>query len=872
MIKTASVAAKYRCWRSFCIREPQHPSPNALVLPYERFQPHHRGEPQADERPTVLLLFTRTAPLVGAAIVLCSAVGSAMGQVVIDRARDDVPAIARVLPVALAPGQRAQVEIAGERLEGLHAILAPAGVGLVRVISVEAKAARLELEVASDAAPGEFAFHVLAAAGLSNPRLLRVSPGPQQLETEENNMREQANALQVPGGMSGTLTAEDRDWFRFEAAARQQIVFEAAAPRIGSPLSPVITLFDEAGRELARSLVRSSGLTPDARLVYRFEQAGAYYVRLHDLAYQGAEHAVYHLRAGDVPYATAMFPLGGRRGTRVELMLSGGSLAEPLVHAFDLPADAAWVRRRFNLPHGGAWLAAPAWFAAGDLPELAAIEPNNLPGEAQRIEPPIVVNGRLERPGDRDTFVFRATAGSRLLLRLTAQQLGSPLDGVLTLFDPQGNELAVIDDRDPLPREGPVVRLLQPLPQVDDPQFDFTVPSDGDYTLTVEDRNLSGGAAYAYRLQVAPPPVDFELLVQPTVGQPVPGQPQQQQPAQQVLTAYDGAGTGALTLDRGGSGSLSVRAIRDGYAGAIALTVVDLPSGVEAAPALIPAGQNDAVVNLVADFDAPSTARFCRVLGHAVEAPQPLVREAVHPVFFSVLPVNGATAQELGVVAVGVSQRGAELAVRGRAEGLAPQGGMLRLAIEVRRREGLAGDVRVELLYPPAGLATTDLTLPADQQHTQLELPVQLDAAAGRHTILLQATLAVEGREQPILAVYPVPFEIVPAVTLELAGQQLDLPVGAQASLLVHVRRAGTERGPVELEVGPLPRGVRVVQTTIPAELDEFPLVLEAGADAQASAIRRIVQVKARAILGGQTLELPTQRFALKVVRGGQVP
>jgi hypothetical protein len=117
--------------------------------------------------------------------------------------------------------------------------------------------------------------------------------------------------------------------------------------------------------------------------------------------------------------------------------------------------------------------------------------------------------------------------------------------------------------------------------------------------------------------------------------------------------------------------------------------------------------------------------------------------------------------------------------------------------------------------------------------------------------------------------VYPVPFEIVPAVTLELAAQQLDLPVGQQASLLVQVQRAGGERVPIELEVGPLPRGVRAVQTTIPAESDAFPLVLEASDEAPASAIRRIVQVKGRVVLGGQTLELPTLRFALKLVRGG---
>lgn len=827
------------------------------------------GDPQAGAACSAFLSGRWLVPCLAAWLLACSAWRSACAQVVIDRARDDVPVLARVLPVALAPGSRTVVEVVGERLDGLHAILAPAGVSLVRVHAVDAKTARLELEAAPDAPWGEFAFHVLATAGLSNPRLMRIAPWQQQVESEENNGRQKANVIPIPCGVSGVLTAEDRDWFSFAASAGQQIVFDVAARRIGSALLPVITLVDEAGRELAHSLVRARGVAPDARLVYRFERSGTYYLRLQDLSYQGAEFAAYHLMAGEVPYAEAMFPLGGRRGTRVELVFSGGSLTKPLVHAFDLPGDAPWLRRRFDLPYGDAWLSAPAWFAAGDLPELAAVEPEAA-GEAQRIAPPAVINGRLERPGDRDAFVFRASAGNRLLLRLTAQRLGSPVDGVLSLFDSEGNELALIDDRDPVPRDGPVVRLAQPVAQVDDPQFDFMVPNDGDYTLTVEDRNLCGGEAYVYRLELAPPPADFELLVQPTVAQPVPGrQPAQPQPAQRVLTAYEGSGTGSLTLDRGGSGALLVRAVRDGYAGAIAVNVVDLPTGVEATPATIPAGESDAVVNLVADFDAPSTARFCRVLGRAIEAPQPFERAAVHPTFFSVLPVNGAAVRELETVAVGVSQRGAELAVRGRAEGQAVQGGTLRLAIEVRRREGLTGDVRMELLYPPAGLAPTSLVVPAGQEHAQIELPVMLNAAAGRYTLLLQGTLVIEGREQPIVAVYPVPFEIVPAVALELAARQLDLPVGAQASLPIHVRRASGERVPIDLEIGPLPRGVRVLQTSIPAEADDFSIVLEANGEAQASAIRRIVQVKARVVLGGQTLELPTLRFALKLVRGG---
>ena len=64
-----------------------------------------------------------------------------------------------------------------------------------------------------------------------------------------------------------------------------------------------------------------------------------------------------------------------------------------------------------------------------------------------------------------------------------------------------------------------------------------------------------------------------------------------------------------------------------------------------------------------------------------------------------------------------------------------------------------------------------------------------------------------------------------------------------------------------------LPRGVTVGPKTIPADAKTFALEIKAAADAAASPIRRIVQLRPKTKLGNQTLELPTLRFALKVTR-----
>ncbi|HVC96567.1 MAG TPA: hypothetical protein VND64_22975 [Pirellulales bacterium] len=130
-------------------------------------------------------------------------------------------------------------------------------------------------------------------------------------------------------------------------------------------------------------------------------------------------------------------------------------------------------------------------------------------------------------------------------------------------------------------------------PPIDDVLAEFIAPAEGDYWVAIEDRFGFGGPAYGYRLDLAPARPDFELLVQPgTASAPAnPNAAQQQRQNQQVLAEFAGVGTGSLSLDRGGNGSLVVRAFRSGYDGPIALTVEDLPPGVQAAPALIAAGQ-----------------------------------------------------------------------------------------------------------------------------------------------------------------------------------------------------------------------------------------------------------------------------------------
>ena len=56
-------------------------------------------------------------------------------------------------------------------------------------------------------------------------------------------------------------------------------------------------------------------------------------------------------------------------------------------------------------------------FALDTLPECLEQEPNDSPAAAQRVSLPVIVNGRIDRPGDWDVFSFEGHAGQEIVGR-----------------------------------------------------------------------------------------------------------------------------------------------------------------------------------------------------------------------------------------------------------------------------------------------------------------------------------------------------------------------------------------------------------------------------------------------------------------------
>ena len=86
-------------------------------------------------------------------------------------------------------------------------------------------------------------------------------------------------------------------------------------------------------------------------------------------------------------------------------------------------------------------------FAVDTLPECLEKEPNDPPADGPaRSTLPVIVNGRIDRPGDGDVFRFEGQAGEEIVAEVYARRLDSPLDSVLKLTDAAGRQLAFNDD------------------------------------------------------------------------------------------------------------------------------------------------------------------------------------------------------------------------------------------------------------------------------------------------------------------------------------------------------------------------------------------------------------------------------------------
>jgi WD40 repeat protein len=279
------------------------------------------------------------------------------------------------------------------------------------------------------------------------PLLAAVDSIPEQTESEPNDTPAQANLLKkLPVIVKGSLGAPgDADYFSFDAAAGQTLVFDVEARRNGSPAQTRLALFDSAGKLLRDQ----SEFDPasDPLLAYTFTKLGRYLLRLDDRTLAGGPKNTYRLTIGELPYVVACYPLSIAGHTATDVELIGFNLpanAKARVPSASpgettVPLDAKLFRSR-----------GPLKVLVSDLPEQLTGgpkgEPDDVPARASPMSAPGSANGRIRHrpPGaapDAGYFRFESKAGQRWIIETEAARRGSPIDTRIDVLTADGRPI-----------------------------------------------------------------------------------------------------------------------------------------------------------------------------------------------------------------------------------------------------------------------------------------------------------------------------------------------------------------------------------------------------------------------------------------------
>jgi hypothetical protein len=624
-----------------------------------------------------------------------------------------------------------------------------------------AETVTVRIKLASDAEPTDREIRLGTPQGLSNPLAFWVGqlpefrepaevdrneprPGlePRRAPTPPSPSTESVMRITLPAVVNGQILPGDVDRYRFAARRGQSLVVIAQAREL-IPYLPdavpgwfqaTLAVFDAQGHELAYA--DDYRFHPDPVLHYVIPKDGDYLVEIKDAVYRGREDFVYRVALGELPFATSIFPLGGPADVPTRVEIRGWNL--PLTDLVQKPEPNTPGIHPLPLPPGQRPLNRLA-FAVGTLPEILEREPNDRLGGAQRIAPPVIVNGRIDPPGDTDIFRFEGRAGDELVAEVQARRLDSPLDSVLRLSDSSGRQLALNDDHvdkgDGLTTHHADARLA------------LKLPADGAYELHLGDTQHKGGPDYAYRLRLSPPRSDFELRIVPS----------------------------SISLRAGATVPLTIYALRkDGCTNEIRLTLTNAPPGFKLQSARVPANQDQVRLTLTAPTTPTSELTQIGIEGRATIQGQEITRAAVpaEDVMQGFIYRHLVPAKELLVAVTGQGRARAPLEILSDAPVRIPVGGTAE--VQVRGPRGALLDrLQLELDAPPPGVAIRRVS------PQQGGLVIVLAAEAAKAQLGLEGNLIVNAhQERPagatnappraprrfLVGTLPaIPFAIVPA-------------------------------------------------------------------------------------------------------------
>ena len=214
--------------------------------------------------------------------------------------------------------------------------------------------------------------------------------------------------------------------------------------------------------------------------------------------------------------------------------------------------------------------------------------------KAQKVTLPIIINGRVERPGEWNIYEVEGKSNETIVAEVTARRLGSPLDSFIKVTTTNGAIIALNDDHFDAASGMNTDHA--------DSYLMVKLPADGKYYIHLGDTRRHAGKDYAYRLRLSAPQPDFVLRLIPS----------------------------RIIMPAKGAANVTIFAMRkDGFDGPIKLSFKDLPLGFESPGATLQAKQETVDLTLKTTLAVTEKPVNLTVVGTATNGDKEIVHEIV---------------------------------------------------------------------------------------------------------------------------------------------------------------------------------------------------------------------------------------------------
>jgi hypothetical protein len=572
----------------------------------------------------------------------------------------------------------------------------------------------------------------------------------------------------------------------------------------------------------------------------------------------------------------AQVPLGKKE--TAQLVITATKDVEPGLHWF-----------RIQTPLGTSNMSV---IAVGSLPEInrsAKASAGSAP-QPEMVKLPATLIGTLAEPGDSDRYQFEGTAGEELVFQVMASELGSNLQSQLVLRDGTGKVLATAGENDNKP----------------DAVLTFKLPQDGQYTLTVGDRENGGGMDHYYRVNAGPLPYVtgvFPLGVQAGKAETVSVQGVNLGSMNEVKVTPPHSVDGWTTMP------LEIKDNQGILVNKVNLAVGNQPelfeqepnnNPAEAQSVSLPVTINGRIDGSRKEGAAPdedffrfharkgeqltidvAATRLGSKLDSLIEVldaqgnsiPRATVRclnqtsttlsdrdsrtQAIRLVSMSGLHVGDylMMGDELDQVAIIPDQPDADVIVKGI--------GGLRMALlgtspdvhatntTVYKAEVLPPDAE----FPSNGLPVFHLTWRNDDGGPGYGADSRLDFVAPRDADYIVHLKDIRSLEGPDFGYRLTLGDANPDYKLAVSPENPNIPQGGSIPVTVSADRLQGYKGPIEIEVKGLPKGVTAGPCAIPSGQDSTVIILSAAQTAPVESHATAIKVIGRAQVNGHTVE-----------------